>query len=157
PSELDLLLDDVAKLRKDSTLQAAMRELGATEPEEVLAAKRQCALVRWFDELLYEWLTGGLAQRPGFRELTRSAGIRIMGPGRYALDESERARLLSEWQSDPFWRPWNLRIGSHFVLRDGADEQLCVIYHLAAAPEPAVVIPFFERFYKEADSRFDMA
>jgi tetratricopeptide (TPR) repeat protein len=155
-SRLGLLLEQLKALPDDTPLEEALEAVGAGEAPETAQAKRQCALVRWFDEPLYSILTSSLERRPDLQEF--AAGMPSMGPGRWALDESERARLLAEWQSDnTMWRAWNLRIGEHFLQRDGADARLCAVYHLAAAPDPALVIPHFETWYREADERFDMA
>jgi len=184
PTSLDSVLSTLKSLPQGTTLQEALAAVGLKTPSSIGEAQRRCALVRWFDEPLYDFLCEGLPEKPAFSTFIASGGVERLTSGRWELGEADRARLLAEWTMAAVqpragdavfgsaavrtanvqkvlavetWKKWNQKLGDYFLGRPGADMQLEAVYHLAASPDPKQLVPLFTKWYAEADKRFDMA
>jgi hypothetical protein len=154
---LDELLGLLKGLSASTSVIQALSNLQPQRPAGVIGAIRQCALVRWFDQPLYDWLCEDIHDRPAFEEFIADPDIHQIRPGRWSIEDDERTRLLAAWQSEPQgWRRRNTAIGFYFVDRDDHEAQLAAVYHLAASTKPERVIPFFQRWFARADRAFDM-
>lgn len=156
--DLDALLDQLSKFSTEMKLSEVLQSIGPTEPSSVADARKQCALVRWFDEDLYGFLCHSVDGKPDFDRFTETTEVQRLAPGRWVIEEGARSRLLAAWQSDPsVWKEWNKKIGEYWRAKQGPEAELGAIYHLAASPLPEQAIELFRQWYREADDRFDMA
>src|SRR5689334_8176193 len=118
-SELDDLLGELSSLSDKTSLQQALQALRPQRPPGLADAIKQCALVRWFDKQLYESICRDLKDKPTFEDFIGNAEVRRLRADRWSIEDSERERLLAEWQTDPSkWKRRNTDIGYHFAARD---------------------------------------
>jgi hypothetical protein len=143
------------------------------------AAEHRCALVRWFDKGLFDFVCDGLESKPDYNSFCQSPNV-TGRPGRWTLESSVRQRHLTDWQQKDHneWRTWNARLFEYFlhqyetrqalaersrVLAEGSelqpvpsDLQLDTLYHVAASPDPSRGVVPFRQWYTEAEDRFDL-
>jgi hypothetical protein len=152
------LLERLAALGPDASFTDALSVLESVESGPVLEARRRVALVRAFDKALYAFLGRGAAL-PAFETFTADRTIHQLAPGRWAMEETERGRLLLEWQTQRAdeWKSWNERLARYFMDTGREAHRLDVIYHLAASARPESVLPLFINWYEEAERAFDLA
>jgi hypothetical protein len=156
--DLDALVELLGQFPAGTSLQDVISSIREPVSLGIGQAKQRCALVRWFDQSLYDFLCNDLADKPNFHDFVGSSGIERLAPGRWLVEESERSRLLDAWQSEQSsWRRWNQKIGRYFEVQSGAEAELGAVYHLAAAPSPDDVIAYFQKRFDEANDKFDMA
>lgn len=152
------LLQTLKSFSADMPLDEVLSKIRPQRPPGVAEAIKECALVRWFDEPLYESLCKNLKDKPSFEEFIANPEVRRLRPGHWSIEDGERTRLLKEWQAEPRgWKRRNTDIGYHFSARDEPEAQLAAVYHLAASTDPERVIPFFQKWFKRADKAFDLA
>lgn len=157
-SEVSALIARLSTFAPAMQLEDVLSNIRRPEAAGAAEAKKRCALVRWFDENLYEFLCDGLTDKPSCKAFVASSGVEPLAPGKWVIEEGERSRLLAAWQSDQsVWRLWNKNIGTYFATKTGTEVQLAAVYHLAAAPSPQEVIPLFQKWFDQANERFDMA
>ncbi|CCD95598.1 hypothetical protein BRAO375_450004 [Bradyrhizobium sp. ORS 375] len=156
-AKLDDLLRTLSGLSADASLSEALRAMRPAQPAGTVETTRQCALVRWFDQPLYNSLCRDVEDAPSFDAFIAHPDVRQLRPDRWSIEDGERTRLLAEWQAEPRgWRRRNTNIGHHFAAREGAEAQLAAVYHLAASTRPEHVIPLFRKWFARADDAFDM-
>lgn len=155
---IEALLDRLKEPQSAKSVQDLLSSLRAPESPSILEARRRCALVRWFNEEIYNFLGEDLAEKPSFGALIESPNIERLAPAKWTVAAAERNRLLEGWRSElSTWRGWNTKLGAFFQAREGAENQLSAVYHLAASTSPESVEAPFRRWFSEADRRFDMA
>jgi tetratricopeptide (TPR) repeat protein len=152
------LLQALDRFPADTPLDELLSKIRPRRPEGLVAATRQYALVRWFDQPLYRWLCRGLKGAPRFEEFVTYPDVCKLRPDRWEIEDRERTRLLSEWQAEPLgWKRRNTDIGYFLAEMDDPEAQLAAVYHLAASTSAERVIPFFKKWFGRADKIFDMA
>jgi hypothetical protein len=152
------LLQTLKSFSADMPLDEVLSKIRPQRPPGVAEAIKECALVRWFDEPLYESLCKNLKDKPSFEAFIANPEVRRLRPGHWSIEDGERTRLLKEWQAEPRgWKRRNTDIGFHFSARDEPEAQLAAVYHLAASTDPERVIPFFQKWFKRADKAFNLA
>jgi hypothetical protein len=160
--ELAQFIERLRSLDERATLSDALAILTPPQPA-AQEATRRCALLRWFNQRVYEFVCADLPARPAFAEFVESDFVQRLSPGRWTLDDETRTRLLQEWQVDETttetWKEWNRQIGE-FLLTDCERRpqlRLDALYHLAASPDPKKAVPYFRAWYDDADTAFDLA
>ncbi|HYJ42607.1 MAG TPA: hypothetical protein VEW08_17585, partial [Steroidobacteraceae bacterium] len=157
-ADLEDLLAKLRGLEKGTTLDEALAMLRPPEPAAVIETRRRCALVRAFDKDVYAELTRDLPDAPKLKDFVASNDVRRQGPQRWAFDELTRNALLRAWKlTDTDFRNWNGRLAKFFLGRNRPEERLDAMFHLAASPQPDEGAEYFEKWYAEADAKFDLA
>src|SRR5882672_7007790 len=156
--DLAILLQALKSFPADMPLDEVLSKIRPQRPPGVAEAIKQCALVRWLDEPLYESLCKNLKDKPSFEAFIANPEVRRLRPGHWSIEDRERTRLLKEWQAEPRgWKRRNTKIGYHFAARNEPEAQLAAVYHLAASTSPERVIPLFKKWFNHADKAFDLA
>lgn len=155
---LEALIERLKEASSDASVQDLLSSLRGAESPFAQEARKRCALVRWFDQDIFKFLCENMTEKPDFGEFTSAPEVQRLSPAKWVVKAGERGRLLAAWQSDTdSWRDWNLKLGDFFRVRQGPDDQLSAVYHLAAGPTPDSLVPLFRLWFSEADQRFDMA
>jgi hypothetical protein len=155
---LENLIQRLNQFPAETSFDDVVAAIRPPEPSNVAEVKRRCALVRWFDSSLYDFLASGISSKPDFNSIIAIPGVERFAPGKWAIEEGERARLLQSWRSNQTeWRDWNTKIGNYCLAQGGPDMQLNAAYHLAASTQPDILIPYFQKWFDAAAAVFDMA
>jgi len=153
----------VAPTAQTASLDEALQQILQSLRPEVAEALRACAVPHWFDEAMI----GALRGTPEFvdkilNRVTRFTFVEVVAPGRYALHDNIRARLLEQLRAEAtLFGQYHARAMAEFDRRlagQPVDEtiQWERVYHQLAV-EPDAGLHTVERLFEAAERGYRTA